>query len=485
MADTEKEIKLGFDKGLLESLEESLVPVGYSVVAKNWLPEPTGGVRARRGWIQGSTASAPATRAIAGIGEHAVTSAGTTTGWHLVANADGTDYRMYSIDRTALAAGTWSNFDTVAVANNTPVAFASGLGYVLYTNLHWSAIRRWDSTTAAAIAGAPAGQALAFHKNRFFTGGTIANPSRLWFSDLATTATWPATNYIDINRDDGEYILDAVPFEDGLLVAKSSSLHYMSGTSPDTFSLHKLNSGGGYTGRCIAATPYGAVVAGQKEVYLWTGGGVDVISKPVETSYSLSGRFVTTTYVDGVCYICDEGTGRVFCVALADGVWWTETLETVNNGPAALSSYRSRLLYGPKSGNADVGPLQYRDIPGSARGKDFGTLAEQFSVHTPEMWLGGPNHAITPRHLYVRVRQRGGDASQTGLTITPVYDGIVQTALTIPARATAQTFRTRLDVGSRKGAHNVKFKFDQLLPGTHASVFDIEEVVLGYNEERR
>lgn len=488
MATTEREIKLGFDRGLLESVESSLVPIGYSVLQKNWVPEPTGGVRARRGWLKGSvTGTLPANPYnVVGIGHHSKSAAGVDTGYHIAANWTGTAHTLYFITHGTLeSGGTWDDVGAaIASTSAVPVAMASGLGYLLYTNPSWSSVYRWDTTSQAAIAGSPAGRCLAFHKNRFFTGGSITDPTRLWYSDIGSTATWGVTSYIDIGRDDGESILDIQPFEEGLLIAKNSTLHFMSGSTTADFAVNKLNTGGGMAGRCICITPYGAVIASQKEVYLWTGGGVDTISKPVETSYEITGDFVSTAYVDGVTYICDEGTGIVYCIAMADGTWWTEEIASAANRPAHVSAHQNMMLYGPTAGDVNSSLLNYRELPGTSRAKDFGTLTQSFSLNTPEMWLGGPNQAVSPRHLYIRLRQRAGTAGQTGITVTPVYDGTAQTTQTIATRNGAPvTFRERLDVGSKRGVYNVQYQFSQTVEAAEAALFDLEELVLAFNVE--
>lgn len=57
-----------FEKGLLESQESSLVPPGYLTRCVNWVPEPSGALRARGKWFKGTETGAPTTRANLGIG---------------------------------------------------------------------------------------------------------------------------------------------------------------------------------------------------------------------------------------------------------------------------------------------------------------------------------------------------------------------------------------------------------------------------------
>lgn len=492
LGDAEQELKLGFEKGMLESVEPSLVPVGYAISLLNWVPEPTGGLRVRRGFQEASGiggAPLPDPKIIVGIGSHAVSATGAS--YHAVINASGASYTLWVIPTSELTFGSWSLVDTISVGGTSPVAFASGLGVMVYTNHNWSAARSWDTTTAQPIPGAPAGRALAFHKNRFFIAGTAVNPSRLWFSDIGSHSSWPSTNYIDIQQEDGEAILDIAPFEDGVLIAKASSLHFMSGSDPANFAIHKLNSGGGYPGRCICPTPYGALIASTEAIYLWTGGGVDYISKPVEATYGMTGAFVSTTYLDGVAYICDRkvtgASAFMHCIALSDGNWWRENHSSTTDGTGFISSWRNRMLVGPQAGTRPR-MLQYRDIPKGTRSKDAGTSTSQsFFATTPEYWIGGPNKASTPRHLYLRYRQRSGTSTMAPFYVRPFYDGIGQASVPIAMNTLAgnaqATYRVRLDIGSRKGAYIVQFVFSHDPGVSDTALVDLEELVFTYNAE--
>lgn len=403
----------------------------------------------------------------------------------LVAHNDvSTNFDIYALNTTQLDTGTWSAIDSdIAVTDTLPaVAFASGLGQVLYTHKKFSLARRWDGTTAASIAGSPPGRCIGFHKNRFFVGGTEANSTRLWYSDLASYSSWPATNYIEIGHNDGEAIEDLAVFENGLLIAKRNSLWFLSGASPDEFSVQPLNAGGGHVGRSIVATPYGAVIAGKRQVWLWAGGGVERISGPIEESYNLtSADFVSTAYINGETYICDESTGTTFVVDMQRGAWRIEKLASpTTEGPAIVIAKGDRLYYGPQSATT-MSLVAYREMPGSSRGRDAG-LAITYRAYTPEIWPVDPGKAFTPRHLLVKYRQRGGDASQTGVTVTPYYDGIADTPVPIPAQAAAGTYRKAIGIGSKKGIRSALFRFEQTVPSTQESVIDLEEVLLAFED---
>lgn len=409
----------------------------------------------------------------------------TSANYVLAAHNDTTQYAIYHHDLSDLSTGAWTLLENVVVDSTArPVAFAQGLGGVMYVTSDFSTIRRWDGSAISAVSGSPVGNALVFHRNRFFCAGTATDPSRLWYSDLASYSSWPVTSYIDVSRDDGDNIVDLAVFEDGILIAKNNSLHFLSGTGPDTFSVHQLNAGGGYAGRCICPTPYGAIVAGRRQVWLWTGGGVESISPRIEDSYQLTGDFVSTAYIDGTAYITDEGTGITYAIDLPSGAWRVEkTANLTTDGPACIFASRDTLMYGPQS-STTYSLVAYREVPRGTRARDV-SLAETFKVWTPEMWPVAENQVFTPRILSIKWRQRGGTTGQTGITITPVYDGTTIASKTLAVKAAAGTYRTTVQVGddaSGKGIRSAQFKLEQTVGSGEAALIDIESLMLGIDD---
>lgn len=409
----------------------------------------------------------------------------------LVAHNTLSAYTIYRIDRDAPT--TWTSTDTVSVASTSHVSFAAGLLNILYVNQNFATIRRWDNSAAAAIAGSPAGRALNFHKGRFHAAGTTANPSRVWYSDLGSYATWGASSYFDVKLDDGDYVVDLCTFEDGELIAKENSLHYLSGSGPDDFDLHPLNAGSGYYGRCICPTSFGAVVAAKNQIWLVTGEAPDLISRPIEESYSAQGSFVTTAFIDNIVYVCDEATGTVYAWDPQANVWWVEKVASpTSEGPAHVLSepYAGRFYYGPQAATT-YSLATYRDHPKGSRARDE-SLAQTFRADTREMWLGMEdfegNVAVTPQKLFLQIKQRGGDATETGITVTPVYDGTAETGnaiRTISPRASAGTYWEAVQLGSKKGIRSAKFQFEQTVAASQTSLMEIEQAFIGYDVTER
>lgn len=405
---------------------------------------------------------------------------------YVVAHDDSTQYKLYQVDADAVASGAWSFIENVSVSN-TPllVAFTSGLGNLFYSTRQFATLRRWDGTATASVAAGPAARALAFHHNRVFAGGTSAAPSRLHFSDFGNYATWGANSYIDVAKDDGEAIEDIAIVQDALLIGKKSSLYLLSGVGPQTFELHPVQSGGCAPGSAICPTPFGTVVAGNYSVYMLDGLVADEsFSEGIENSYCIEGDFVTTAYVNRRVYICDEGTGKIWAYDFRKQTWWTEEIASNVDAPAVIAADENRLLYSPKAGTTQR-LLGFRSLPLCLEEhvKDE-SLAMQFTLKTPEYWIGGPSSPITPFSLYLVLRQRGGDAGGTPLEVTPIYNGERFDPIRVFLRDEPGTYREIVNVAnSTITPYSVQYEFSRTTTTTETGLLDIEGVELHFQRE--
>lgn len=96
---------------------------------------------------------------------------------------------------------------------------------------------KWDGTTATVLANAPAdGQYCVLFKEKLFTVPKSA-PSTLKWSDSFAPETWPAVNYWDIAKGDGDIITALAPYLGELTIFKRYSIYSLRGTSIDDFVL--------------------------------------------------------------------------------------------------------------------------------------------------------------------------------------------------------------------------------------------------------
>lgn len=422
----------------------------------------------------------------------------TSTPYIFVANNASSNTVIEYIDRDDLASGTWQTLETISVNPQTyPVAFATGDQKLFYTHQNWDYPRYWagdnaeGATTPTEITQAPPGRCIAYHKDRLFVGGPIDAPETLYYSTVAdpldfTTGTSGA---IDVGSGDGEPIEEIATVENGLLIGKRSSLYFLSGSGPSTFKLTKLPTNSGCApGRTITPTAYGAMVAGRNGIQVFSGSSLVQISNNIRDTYTFSGDWMSGATVDDKYYILDQGSSGILALDLSEGTWSYEAVASSSTeGPAMLYARQGTLMFAPQ--NASVGSLlSYRDQPSSTEfQKDFNTLSETFTAWTPEIWPVGPEYKITPRYLFVKVFQRAGSSGDSALSITPVFDGRTQTALSIsPATVGAGGSTTwhRFSIGEERGVSSFQLKFSQTAANATSAVWDICEVSVGVNVER-
>ena len=117
--------------------------------------------------------------------------------------------------------------------------------------------KKYDGTTIADITTAPRAFLAATYKNRLFMAKDAVNRSRLYFSDILNIDSWPATNLIDVNPNDGDEIMALLPTSMTLLIVKQHATFFLQGYSPSTFSVSTAGEGGTISPWGIVWSPYG------------------------------------------------------------------------------------------------------------------------------------------------------------------------------------------------------------------------------------
>lgn len=393
----------------------------------------------------------------------------------------------------AFQSGTWVNIEdlTVSAYPNTLVDFAPGFDGIAYTHPDLANSRWWDGTAAGTpvvMTGSPSGRSICYYKNRFWVGGKVGNALRLYYSDIGNKDSWPANNFIDVDPISGGGIEDLRVVQDGLLVATSDGLYYVTGESLSNFVVHSIQQDlVAKAGRSICSTSYGTLIAGIRQVWLWEGGSTaHPVSRPIEDSYNITGNFATTASVDEIVHILDEGTKQMWVYDMANKAWHIETVAAAG-GPGVIYGYENMLIFGTKSNtSATTYGLYYRAQPGSQWGKETGESLS-FVADTGELWFSGVQKRHTPRYLWVQVRQRGGTATDAALSITPVFDGVAQTVQQFTPVACGpgqeKTVHDVFFIGTKTPIWNVKFQFAHSLTSDDSAQFDIERVLYEFDIE--
>jgi hypothetical protein len=444
-------LKLDFSKGYYFSdSREVSVPDGYARAWVNFFPAESGALLLRGSWTRGTqTGTAPTD-----VKSIAFSPFASPIGGIFTAERTGTDCEIRR-SSTPYNAPTWNLVDTLVGtfggSFNAHVPFASGLNRVLYGNTSFPSdrLRIWDGAAAAdASTAAVAGRTIAFHKERFFSGGTDANGSRLHFSGLGVPTDWDVERYIDVRQNNGGTIVDACPVNQGLLIAKTNSLHLLEGDGPGSFNVTDIMGGEGVVGRCIVPTPYGVVIAGSSGVYLWTGGGtVDQIIPPLDWVFLDTGTLypVYCVYVGGIVYIGSRFQNAYWAVDLRRGLRWLEFTNRTDaddtdafhfSGVDYISVMTAAGFTADKDNNVLIGASLDGSIAPGVSHKSNNRSAtdlefpENISVNRARIILGTPGNPVTMLHVHF---QLSGGTSTAPYTVTISNEaGIVQSS-TLPA----------------------------------------------------
>lgn len=130
----------------------------------------------------------------------------------------------------------------------------------------------WDGATFTAVAAIPKGSACIVHKERLFVVPgitTVANSSRLSFSNAGDFTTWPGINFIDVGPGDGQHLVDLVVYQDNLLLFKEDSTYVLAYDSkPSDAIVRKISNTLGTTkAHCVVNYENSVFIYHEGEVY--------------------------------------------------------------------------------------------------------------------------------------------------------------------------------------------------------------------------
>lgn len=391
----------------------------------------------------------------------------------------GAGYRIWQIPRDELASGTWElvDYDENISDTSSLVSFAQGAGYLVWTSDQMNYPRSVQLATGNAaditdVVGG--GRAVVYHKNRFFMTGSANNPSRVYFSDLASATSWGVNSYFDLNADDGETAEDMASVEGLLLVVKTNQTFLISGSGIESFFVNSLSGGSSATGRSLAKTPYGTILAGANELWSVQGGGIDPLSRPLGNGYAISG-YVSSAYASDKAYVLDSGTSTIYMQDLVTGSFALESV-THTDTPHLIFAVERTLLYGTDGGTTYLGG--FRSLADTRVG-DATATTTTYTASSPLTFLLGPQVKYTPRHLFLQVRRQVSTAVAP-LTVT-VETSYGSRSWDITPNATVT--RERLDIGFAQGQSWVQVHFSQTVDPSSGPT-DIERVILGVEVER-
>lgn len=165
----------------------------------------------------------------------------------------GTD-RIQKMDYGAGTAGpdgTWDNISgglSLSFGTDNQTDFAQAFDtLVIEDGVNTTAPYKWTGTgDAAVLAGSPPNATMVeYHKNHLWSSGNNTNLSRVNFSNICTTAascieTYTATDFFELDTNDGQIVTAIKSGLDCLYVWKTTSIWRICGTNRDTFTQEQM-----------------------------------------------------------------------------------------------------------------------------------------------------------------------------------------------------------------------------------------------------
>lgn len=228
--------------------------------------------------------------------------------------------------------GTWDDISGatgIAVGNDHQADFAQAFDILVIEDGVNSTppFKYSGSGNAAALGGSPPNATmLEYHRNHLWSAGDGSNRSRVTFSNICTTSstcieTYTATDFFEIDTNDGQVVNALKSGLDCLYIWKTSSIFRICGTSRDTFTLEQMvRDIGTISNSSVVVINNQFLFKTQLGDYAYYDGGVNVtiISTKIEgtlTSLNLNriDAVRATAFDDGTgdqdYYACETNTG--------------------------------------------------------------------------------------------------------------------------------------------------------------------------------
>lgn len=123
------------------------------------------------------------------------------------------------------------------------------------------------------------------YKNHAFLSGDIRHPSRLYFSKMANSYSYPQNNWIDIGGDDGDRIMAIIPLADTLLIFKRRSLYALVGEDSATWQVRYVTGSGTISKRSVISVRDSIYFLSYDGFYKTNGSSVEKISYAIDNLF--------------------------------------------------------------------------------------------------------------------------------------------------------------------------------------------------------
>ena len=237
--------------GVNDSFDPTAIENNEASDLQNVVFTTGGAIKKREGSSRINSTAAPSASAV-------------TTGGHFYKLSDGTRYLVRLVnDTTDLIQkmdygagttgpdGTWDDITGatgIAVGNDHQGDFAQAFDtLVIEDGVNTTAPYKWTGTGNAAVLGGspPEATMVEYHKNHLWSAGDSDNRSRVVFSNICTTSsscieTYTATDFFELDTNDGQVITGLKSGLDCLYIWKTNSIWRICGSSRDTFTQEQM-----------------------------------------------------------------------------------------------------------------------------------------------------------------------------------------------------------------------------------------------------
>ena len=252
--------------------------------------------------------------------------------------------------KTSAGDGGWYWGFTDYGTATTPYTFAGNGENILQTwnGSAWGTVA--NSPKAAALCVTPSSNRLVATRFKTTTGGpsggaSTSSPSHVYFSEAGDPTSWPTSNYVQIDPNDGDVIMGCVTWRDYVFVFKEHRFYVFTEESTDAdgnpvFNYRKVDTGIGLIApRALAVHESGVYFIDRNGLYVTTGdtptkvsGAMDVAFLGLDTDFFTSRSITTGTGIDRSLVIWQDlviftavntaGGRTTFVYNINDG-WWT------------------------------------------------------------------------------------------------------------------------------------------------------------------
>lgn len=174
-----------------------------------------------------------------------------------------------------------------------PSGLASyGVGFASATdNLYISAktmssdVVSFDGATWSTVAAIPKTKILIARHDRLFAINDATNPSTIYFSSLGDPEVFDALDIIEVSAEDGYEINAAVEFGDDIILFKDHEVWKLSGRTPNTFALYRVDNERGCVSQKSLAQVGGSLIFYDRDTGVWSfdGANFTLISEPINS----------------------------------------------------------------------------------------------------------------------------------------------------------------------------------------------------------